>query len=231
MVKKVTTLAVFVFFFFSGGSWAFAPGSSKKKKGHELRAQQEAIVGLGCFWEPSEKLLGVEGVLGTTCGYAGGARNPTYDQVCAGDGNVEAVKVVFDDAVISYEGVLSEALKVAKCNPYQRQYAPVVFTRSTADHDRATAWAATDKAGKKNNFTPRDFQVERVVDFWRAETYHQQFWQKWRPRLALMAGLFLLQWVWADAVYYRDDIEVLLWGALTLAVCERYVWDVDVRPE
>ena len=56
-----------------------------------LGATRQATLGLGCFWAPSEELLGVEGVVETRCGYAGAVfpdARPSYASVCGGDGNV-----------------------------------------------------------------------------------------------------------------------------------------------
>ena len=36
---------------------------------------QTATLGLGCFWEPSEKLLKLDGVVDTRCGYQCGNQN------------------------------------------------------------------------------------------------------------------------------------------------------------
>ena len=55
-----------------------------------------ATLGLGCFWESSEKLLQLDGVVDTRCGYAGATfpdAKPDYNSVCGGDGNVECVPV------------------------------------------------------------------------------------------------------------------------------------------
>jgi peptide methionine sulfoxide reductase MsrA len=59
-------------------------------------ALRTSTLGLGCFWEPSEKLLKLDGVVDTRCGYAGAAfpdAKPDYNSVCGGDGNVECVPV------------------------------------------------------------------------------------------------------------------------------------------
>ena len=56
-----------------------------------LVSPRTATLGLGCFWEPSEKLLKLDGVVDTRCGYAGAAfpdARPDYNSVCGGDGNV-----------------------------------------------------------------------------------------------------------------------------------------------
>ena len=61
-----------------------------------LVSPRTATLGLGCFWEPSEKLLALDGVVDTRCGYAGAAftdEKPDYNSVCGGDGNVECVPV------------------------------------------------------------------------------------------------------------------------------------------
>ena len=54
---------------------------------------------------PFDKL---EGVVSTTSGYTGGEQDrPTYEQVSAGGtGHAEAVEIVYDPAVISYERLL-----------------------------------------------------------------------------------------------------------------------------
>ena len=79
--------------------------------------QRVATLGLGCFWEPSEKLLKLDGVVDTRCGYAGAAfpdAKPDYNSVCGGDGNVECVRVTYDEARVSYEDVLDAAFAASK---------------------------------------------------------------------------------------------------------------------
>ncbi len=54
------------------------------------------------FWQ-------LPGVYSTAAGYTGGyTPNPTYREVCSGDtGHAEAVRIVYDPSVISYEQLLS----------------------------------------------------------------------------------------------------------------------------
>ena len=40
-----------------------------------LVSPRTATLGLGCFWEPSEKLLKLDGVVDTRCGYQCGNQN------------------------------------------------------------------------------------------------------------------------------------------------------------
>ena len=62
----------------------------------------------GCFWCVEEAFDKVDGVRSTTSGYTGGETvDPTYQQVSAGEtGHAEAVRVVYDPAVVSYRRLL-----------------------------------------------------------------------------------------------------------------------------
>src|SRR3712207_5251189 len=67
-----------------------------------------AVFGMGCFWGAERMFWKADGVYTTAVGYAGGyTRNPTYEEVCSGrTGHTEAVLVVYDPDVTSYEELL-----------------------------------------------------------------------------------------------------------------------------
>ena len=69
---------------------------------------EQAVVAMGCFWGAERKFWEADGVYTTAVGYAGGfTPNPTYEEVCsARTGHTEAVLVVFDPAVVTYDDVL-----------------------------------------------------------------------------------------------------------------------------
>ena len=158
--------------------------------------RRTATLGLGCFWEPSETLLKLDGVVDTRCGYAGAAfpdAKPDYNSVCGGDGNVECVRVTYDEARVSYEDVLDAAFAAAKPVLGSRQYAPIVFAADEEEAERAAAWVA--KGGRRDDgLERRQFAVETTDTFWLAEGYHQEYWQKWRPRYAALFALVGLQY-------------------------------------
>ena len=69
---------------------------------------EKAVFGLGCFWGAERVFWQAPGVWVTAVGYAGGSTpNPTYEEVCSGrTGHTEAVLVVYDPKLTSYEALL-----------------------------------------------------------------------------------------------------------------------------
>ncbi len=62
----------------------------------------------GCFWCLEAVFVALRGVQSVTSGYTGGhVQNPSYKDVCAGTtGHAEAVQIIFDPALISYQDIL-----------------------------------------------------------------------------------------------------------------------------
>ena len=60
---------------------------------------------MGCFWGAEKVFWSIPGVWVTAVGYQGGTTpNATYKEACTGKtGHAEAVRVVFDPSVVSYE--------------------------------------------------------------------------------------------------------------------------------
>mmetsp|Transcript_15962 Transcript_15962/g.18186 ORF Transcript_15962/g.18186 Transcript_15962/m.18186 type:complete len:369 (+) Transcript_15962:98-1204(+) len=70
-------------------------------------------IALGCFWGGELEYMRVPGVVGTAVGYTQGQKdNPTYKEVCSGTtGHTEAIQVIFDPDVVSYDRLVSIGLE------------------------------------------------------------------------------------------------------------------------
>ena len=97
---------------------------------------QTAIVAGGCFWGLESRFQKLAGILDTEVGFTGGLLDkPTYRQVCQDiTGHVEAVKLEFDPAIISYEKLLDDffnfhdpTLCRDNCMSQSSQYGSVIF--------------------------------------------------------------------------------------------------------
>ncbi len=145
-----------------------------------------ATFGAGCFWGVEETFRRVEGVTATSVGYAGGKlAQPTYEQVCMGNtGHAEVVRVEYDPARVGYEALLElfwtshDPTQVNRQGPdVGEQYRSVIFA-----HD-AEQMAAAEKSkaaldAEKRFPRPIATAIEPAGDFWLAEDYHQQFFEK-----------------------------------------------------
>jgi peptide-methionine (S)-S-oxide reductase len=140
----------------------------------------------GCFWcmePPFDKL---DGVVSTTSGYTGGnVDNPSYEEVSSGGtGHTEAVEIVYDPAKISYETLL-EVFWVnidptdAKGQFCDRgsQYRSGIFYHS--DEQRRLA-EASKKQIETSGRLPKTVvtEVTEATAFYRAEEYHQDYYQR-----------------------------------------------------
>ena len=138
----------------------------------------------GCFWCTESDFDKVRGVVSTTSGYTGGkVANPTYRQVSSGGtGHAEAVQVVFDPAVVSYEALLDHywhnvdpfAANRQFCD-VGNQYRPEIFFHTEAQRVAAEA----SKAKMQKMFRqPIVVAITAAGPFYRAEDYHQDYYKK-----------------------------------------------------
>jgi peptide-methionine (S)-S-oxide reductase len=145
-----------------------------------------ATFGAGCFWGVEAKFRGVAGVTGTAVGYMGGTvANPTYEQVCTDrTGHAEVVQVEYEPERVSYEKLLDlfwechDPTTVNRQGPdVGTQYRSVVFFHD-AEQERA-AQASKDERDASGRYARRiATQIVPVQEFYRAEEYHQQYFEK-----------------------------------------------------
>ena len=143
-----------------------------------LAKPETAVFAGGCFWCVESDFDKVKGVTSTTSGYAGGTmKNPTYRNH---EGNQEAVKVEFDNSVVSYADLVARFLRSTDVVDAGGQfcdrgdaYISVIFTMS--DEQQKTAEAAKAEAEKalgQKIVTP----IKPFNTFADAEDYHQNYY-------------------------------------------------------
>lgn len=155
--------------------------------------EETATFALGCFWGADAVFGALPGVARTTVGYAGGTReNPTYYDI--GD-HAEAVQVVFDPLVISYEELLAVfwSSHDARREPLNSQYRSLILVHSDAQQRWAEASYETQGEAAGHPLTTG---ILLFTDFTRAENYHQKFHVQSEPALA---GLLLARFGTFDA--------------------------------
>ncbi|MFN0190650.1 MAG: peptide-methionine (S)-S-oxide reductase MsrA [Aestuariivirga sp.] len=140
---------------------------------------ETAVFAGGCFWCVESDMDKVKGVTSTTSGYAGGTlKNPTYENH---EGHVEAVKVEFDPAIVSYDQLVARFLRTVDVTDDGGQfcdrgfaYTTAVFTFGKAQKASAdAAIAAAKKSLEKEIATP----VRNFTTFTDAEDYHQNYYK------------------------------------------------------
>ncbi|MFJ6901100.1 peptide-methionine (S)-S-oxide reductase MsrA [Streptomyces hokutonensis] len=150
-----------------------------------------ADFGLGCFWGAERKFWQLPvGVWTTLVGYQGGyTENPHYEEVCSGlTGHTEAVRVVYDPALVSYEKLLKTFWE--SHNPTQgfrqgndvgTQYRSAIYPHTPAQSAAAeasrTAYQRVLTGSGFRTITTEILPAEGRV-FYPAEGHHQQYLAK-----------------------------------------------------
>jgi len=147
---------------------------------------QKATFGAGCFWGVESAFRRVKGIIETSVGYMGGTfTNPTYKDVCTDKtGHAEVVEIVFDPSVITYDELLNIFWSIHDPTLLNRQgpdvgtqYRSVIFY-----HDKeqeAAARLSKEKLQRSGKYKKEIVtEIEPATHFWRAEEYHQQYFEK-----------------------------------------------------
>ncbi len=147
-----------------------------------------ALFGLGCFWGAERKFWQAPGVYSTAVGYAGGLTpNPSYEEVCSGrTGHTEAVRVVFDPKVTSYETLLKlfweshdPTQGMRQGNDVGTQYRSGIYTYGPEQRRQAEASRiAFQTQLAKSGYGPITTEIVDAPEFYYAEDYHQQYLAK-----------------------------------------------------
>jgi peptide-methionine (S)-S-oxide reductase len=145
---------------------------------------EKATLAAGCFWGVEAAFRQIDGVTDAPVGYTGGSLvNPNYRDVCSGrTGHAEAVEVEFDPARVSYEKLLDAFWNMHDPTTLNRQgpdvgtqYRSAIFFHSP--EQETIARASMEKAQARIR-RPITTEVTPASAFYRAEEYHQRYFEK-----------------------------------------------------
>jgi peptide-methionine (S)-S-oxide reductase len=146
-----------------------------------------ATLGAGCFWGVEAAFRKISGVTSTAVGYMGGTlKNPTYRDVCSGEtGHAEVVQVTFDPAKVSYDQLLDVFWSIHDPTQLNRQgpdvgsnYRSVIFYHDAEQGAKARKSKEDLETSGRRGFSRIMTQIVPAGEFFRAEEYHQQYFEK-----------------------------------------------------
>ena len=149
---------------------------------------RQALFGMGCFWGAERLFWQWEGVFSTAVGYAGGfTPNPSYEEVCSGrTGHTEAVLVVYNPAVMSFESLLTVFWEghdptqgMRQGNDIGTQYRSAIYVHAELEAARSSQ-QRYQQALTASGYGPITTEIAEAPPFYYAEPYHQQYLAK-RP--------------------------------------------------
>lgn len=178
-----------LYLFILGFSAIYVQASSMKL----MMKKDYAVFGMGCFWSPQKLFDATQGVKKTQVGYTGGSNtNPTYQSVCNNDGHIEAVRVEFEDAEISYGELVDIFFSQEEGEMFQNagQYSSHIWTNSDLQKKVIDKKIRELKAiGDKRATIPK---VSKETAFYVAESYHQAYLQKTKFESLFLLGIFII---------------------------------------
>ncbi|MPO46043.1 peptide-methionine (S)-S-oxide reductase MsrA [Campylobacter jejuni] len=137
------------------------------------------VLGGGCFWCVEAVFERLKGVIDTEVGYSGGNPNPSYESVCNGDGNIEVVKINYDEKQISLLEILTLFFKIHDPTSIDKQggdigiqYRSIIFYENEEDKILAQNFIEEQqKIFSKKIVT----KISRLQTYYKAENYHQHY--------------------------------------------------------
>jgi peptide-methionine (S)-S-oxide reductase len=147
---------------------------------------QTIVLGGGCFWCTEAVYKEVRGVTDVESGYSNGETpNPNYEQVCTGrTGHSEVVKLTYDPAQVSTRQLLEIFFAVhdptqlnRQGNDVGTQYRSGIYF--TTPEQKQVAEELLREMERDRLFdAPIVTEVQPLANYWPAEAYHQDFFEK-----------------------------------------------------
>jgi peptide methionine sulfoxide reductase msrA/msrB len=169
----------------------FIPLEKMKEKGYgkylfdftTKKHWETAVLAGGCFWGMQELYRTQKGVIYSEVGYTGGkVKNALYTDVKTGTtGHAEAVRVIFDPKVTSYQDILLYFFKIhdpttadRQGNDVGTQYRSEIFYLN--DDQKKMAEAVKLRVDKSKKWEGNVVtKIEKFTEFYRGEEYHQDY--------------------------------------------------------
>jgi len=150
---------------------------------HTEEGYEKAVFAGGCFWGVEHLMSKFTGVIKVTSGYTGGTvANPTYEEVCSGKtGHAEAVEIIFDPLVTSFQKVATEFFEIHDPTQPNGQGPDIGSQyRSAAYYFTETQKSILEDllAQLKRNGYAAVTEVLPATVFYPAEKYHQNYYEK-----------------------------------------------------
>lgn len=147
---------------------------------------QTITLGGGCFWCTEAVYVQVRGVVDVESGYSNGqAERPSYEDVCTGrTGSNEVVKLSYDPAQISTRELLEIFFVIhdattlnCQGNDMGTQYRSGIYF-SSSEQEAVAKEVIAEMSASGVYSRPIVTEVLPVANYWPAEDYHQDFFER-----------------------------------------------------
>ena len=147
---------------------------------------QTLVLGGGCFWCTEAVYVKVRGVVDVESGYSNGqVQRPSYEQVCSGaTGHAEVVKLEYDPEQVSTRQLLEIFFVVhdptqlnRQGNDVGTQYRSGIYYTTPEQKEEAEK-IIRELTAEKAFGKPIVTEVKPLSNYWPAEEYHQDFFEK-----------------------------------------------------
>ena len=147
---------------------------------------QTITLGGGCFWCTEAVYVKVCGVMDVESGYSNGqVPRPSYEDVCSGrTGCNEVVKLVYDPATITLRQILEIFFVIHDPTTLNRQgndagtqYRSGIYY-ATAEQKTVIDHFIRELSQDKTFGRPIVTEVLPIANYWPAEAYHQDYFEK-----------------------------------------------------
>ena len=146
---------------------------------------EKATFAGGCFWGVEHLFNEIPGVIEAVSGYEGGhVDNVTYEQVCSGrTGHAEAVEVTYDPSKVTYAELVNAFWNMHDPTTLNSQGPDFIRAKTRRRHRKRKAEQQNEALRSKDE-AQRYFKKPIVTEivpatrFWRAEEYHQRYFEK-----------------------------------------------------